>query len=380
MSVEELSGSVHGWADPRLEQIVDRLRTHVADDPDHSFQVAAFAGGELVLDAWAGPHLGEQSLMVPYSVSKNTLGLTVGLLIERGLLDLDAPVAEVWPTFAAHGKQNVTIRQLLSHQAGLPQATPALSWDELLDDHVGAERLAASMPLWHPGSAFGYHGLTIANLVGGVVHGITGRSVRSYYEDEIRAPLGVDVHLGLPPSEHARLQPVLPMIRPVSAAASTFAPTPFTALAFQPAGPALDAGNDPRSWTYGHPSVSATVDARGLARLFAATVTGVDGVAPLLSADTVAQIGQQQVRGYDEVLGQPNRAHGIVFQKPSPGLDFGGARAFGHDGAMGALACVDPDTGISFGYTVARGPWPGGADPRAVAVARDLAPILGVSS
>jgi hypothetical protein len=101
-------------------------------------------------------------------------------------------------------------------------------------------------------------------------------------------------------------------------------------------------------------------------------VTGIDGAEPLLSADTVAMIGQQQVRGYDEVLDQHDRAHGIVFQKPSKQLAWGGPRSFGHDGAMGAVACADPDTGVAFAYTVARGPWPGGGDPRAIRIAREI--------
>jgi hypothetical protein len=146
--------------------------------------------------------------------------------------------------------------------------------------------------------------------------------------------------------------------------------------AMQMAGPAVDLANDEASWRFGHPAGSGTATARGLARMFASAVTGVDGVDPFLSADTVEIVGLQQVRGYDEVLGQRDRAHSIVFQKPSQQLSFGGPRAFGHDGAAGALACVDPDTGVAFGYTIARGPWPGGADPRAVELAAALGEAL----
>jgi hypothetical protein len=136
--------------------------------------------------------------------------------------------------------------------------------------------------------------------------------------------------------------------------------------------PTPEFANDPRSWRYGHPATSGTGSARGIARLLAAAVTGVDDAAPFLSADTVAQIGQQQVHGYDEVLGQHDRAHAIVFQKPTPAMPFGGASAFGHDGAAGGLACVDPETGIAFAWTIVRGAWPGGGDPRAVALAAEL--------
>ena len=137
MSLSPLSGLAAGVADDRLAAIVERLDDALAGDPDLSFQVAAYHDGTLVLDAVGGPHLDADSVMVPFSVTKNTIGLTVGLLIERGLLDLEAPVAQYWPEFAAKGKRAVTVRQLLSHQAGLPQATPSLSWAELLDDHAG---------------------------------------------------------------------------------------------------------------------------------------------------------------------------------------------------------------------------------------------------
>ncbi|WES63073.1 serine hydrolase [Microbacter sp. GSS18] len=375
MTLDSISGLTRGCADPRLSAVVERLDGFLAADPDYSFQVAAFHGGEPVLDAWGGPHLGEQSLMVPFSVTKNTIGLSVGLLIERGILDLDEPVSRSWPEFAAKGKGDVTIRQLLSHQAGLPQATPALTWADLLDHHAAAEKLAASRPFWQPGSAFGYHAVTIGNLASELIFRLTGSTLHEFYEQGIRSPLGVDFHLGLPESERERRVPVLPMIKPVSDT-STIHFSPLLPVVMTMAGPPVDFANDEASWRFGHPAGSGTGSARGLARLLAGMVTGVDGAAPVLGADTVEVIGQQQVRGYDEVLGQQNRAHAIVFQKPSPTLAFGGPRSFGHDGAAGALACVDPDTGVALAYTVARGPWPGGADPRAVALAAELGSLL----
>lgn len=367
--------NLHGFADPRLDEITARLDGYLAADPDLSFQVAALHDGRPVLDAWGGPHMAEDSVIVPYSVTKNTIGLSVGLLVERGQLDLDERVAHYWPEFAAKGKRRVTVRQLLSHQAGLPQTSPPLTWDELLDHHAAAERLAASRPFWHPGSAFGYHAVTIGSLGDELVFRVTGRTLHEFYEREIREPLGVDFFLGLPGEHESRRVDVLPMIKPVS---DTSAPA-FSALGpvvFGPMPGGVDMANSPRSWRYGHPATSGTGTSRGIARLMAAAVTGVDGAEPFLGADTVEQIGQQQIRGYDEVLHQHDRAHAIVFQKPSQQLAFGGPRSFGHDGAAGALACVDPDTGLAFAWTVARGPWPGGADPRAVALARELGNLL----
>lgn len=370
-----LTGPLHGTADARLGEVVARLEEQLSADPDLSFQVAAYHRGTSVLDAWGGPHLSRDSVIVPYSVTKNTIGLSVGLLVERGELDLDERVAHYWPEFAAKGKDRVTVRQLLSHQAGLPQAETPLTWDELLDHHAAAARLAETTPFWHPGSAFGYHAITIGNLGDELVYRVTGRTLHEFYEQEIRAPHDIDFHLGLPAELEDRRVDVLAMIQPVS---DTLVRT-YSALGpvvLGSMGGDVDLGNSPRSWRYGHPGGSGTGSARGLARLFAAAVTGVDGGAPFLGADTVARIGQQQIRGYDEVLHQHDRAHAIVFQKPSQQLAFGGPRAFGHDGAAGALACVDPDTGIAFAWTVARGPWPGGADPRAVRLAAELGRIL----
>ncbi|MBB2975847.1 CubicO group peptidase (beta-lactamase class C family) [Microbacterium endophyticum] len=370
-----LAGALEGYADDRLGEVVERLSAYLAGDPDLSFQAAAFHSGERVLDVWGGPHLGGDSITVPYSVTKNTIGLSIGLLLERGDIELDEYVSTYWPEFAAKDKARITVRQLLSHQAGLPQATPSLTWAELLDDHAAAARLADSRPLWHPGSAFGYHAVTIGNLAAELVFRVTGRTLRDFYEQEIRAPHDIDFYLGLPPEHDVRRVPLLPMIRPVSDT-SVSTPTQLGVLAWSTPGPAVDLANDEVSWRFGHPAGSGTGTARGLAGLLASAVTGRDGRAPFLSADTVSVLSQQQVHGTDEVLGLADRAHSIVFQKPTAVHNFGGPRAFGHDGAMGALACVDPDTGIAFAWTIVRGAWPGGADPRALALARDLGTLL----
>lgn len=373
MTVSELDGVLHGRADDRLAGIVDRLEGYLGTDPDLSFQLAAYVGGALVLNAWGGPHLGEDSLMVPYSVSKNTIGASVAVLIDRGLLDLDATVASYWPEFAAAGKEHVTVRQLLSHQAGLPETRPKLTWDEILDHHRAAERLAATRPLWRPGSAFGYHAVTIGNLASELIFRITGSTLHEFYEREIRSQLGADFYLGLPAGMESRLAPVLPMIPPLAEPPQRES-SATGAWVFGPrdGDEDIDLGNDERSWRFGHPAGSSTASALGIATVLAGVMTGIGGGAAMVSAETVEIVGQQQVRGYDEVLNQGDRAHAIVFQKPSAAFAWGGPHSFGHDGAMGAVACVDPDTGTVFAYTVARGPWPGGADPRAIRVAHDI--------
>ncbi|HIY67133.1 MAG TPA: beta-lactamase family protein [Candidatus Agrococcus pullicola] len=366
-------GTLKGTADERLAHIVERFEGHLAADPNLSFQMAAYVAGRLVLDVHGGPDMAADSLTVPYSTSKNTAGLVIGLLVQRGLLDLDARVAEWWPEFATHGKEHVTGRQLFSHQAGLPDTEPNLSWDELLDNHRGADRLAESRPYWRPGSAFGYHAITIGNLVDAAVQRTDGRTIHEFYEAELRRPTSADFYLGLPRELDDRLVPLQPIIPPLGERPPSQGHFPLRDAAFgaRP-GEHVDLAGSERSYRFGHPAGSATTTARGVATLLAGAVTGIDGAAPILDADTVSIIGEQQVRGFDEVLGQQDRAHSIIFQKPSQQLAFGSSRSFGHDGAMGALGCVDPVTGVAFGYTIVRGPWPGGADPRAVRAAREI--------
>lgn len=371
-----MTGTLHGRSDERLRPLLAELEQSLATDPDFSFQAVALHRGRVVLDVWGGPHLGEDSLMVPWSVTKNTIGLVVGLLVQRGELDLDRAVAEYWPEFSAKGKGAITVRQLLSHQAGLPQSDQPATASDLLDHHRAAELLAGSRPLWAPGSGFGYHALTIGNLADELVFRATGRTLHEVYEQDIRAPHGIDFFLGLPADQEHRLAPGLPVQgAPVNGPSPD--PTSWIGHVLRVPGEQVDLAGDPRSTRYGHPAASGTASARGIARLFAATVTGLEDAAPLLDAETVRVIGQQQVRGYDQVLGQESRAHAIVFQKPTAAMAFGGPWSFGHDGARGALGLVDPSAGLAFGYTVARGPWPGGADGRAVRLAAALGAALG---
>src|SRR3954454_7465937 len=117
MMLRELDGPLHGRAEARLEDIVARFERFLGNDPDYSFQAVAYQNGRPVLDVWGGPHLSGDSVLVPYSVTKNTIGLSAALLIQRGQLELDGRVSEYWPEFAARDKQDVTVRMLLSHQA-----------------------------------------------------------------------------------------------------------------------------------------------------------------------------------------------------------------------------------------------------------------------
>ena len=199
------------------QEIVDRLDGIWRGDPDLSFQVAAFHDGALVLDAVGGPHLAADSVMVPFSVTKNTIGLTIGLLVERGVLDLDERVAALLAGVRREGQEAPSpcgsccrTRRASRRRR---RRSPGRSCSTTTPPPSGSPH---SRPFWQPGSAFGYHAVTIGNLASELVFRVTGRTLHEFYEQEIRAPHDIDFFLGLPRGHEERLVPVLPMIRPVS--------------------------------------------------------------------------------------------------------------------------------------------------------------------
>jgi CubicO group peptidase (beta-lactamase class C family) len=366
--------AVSGRVAPGFEQIKEYLEAAQAAESDYSFQLAVYRGAELVVDVYGGDGITPDTLMIPFSTSKNSIGFSIALLVDRGQLDLDAPVAAYWPEFAAEGKQNVLVRELLSHQAGLPEARPRLTDDESADAQVGAARLAAQLPWWRPGAAFGYHGLTIGVLSSELIRRITGRSVQQFFEAEIRAPRNLDFYLGSSSELEERVVELQPMLPSASALDPAAIPCQLGREVFASAA-VQRTGDDAlayarRQRAAANPAAFATVSARGVAALFAECTVGVTGPA-LVSAATLERMAQAQVIGTDVVIGI-DRSYGVVFQKPTPNLAFGGFRAFGHDGAGGALGFHDPETRFSLGYTVRRTPPPGGADPRVLEIAEML--------
>lgn len=347
----------------RVAAEFDRL---LQADPEFSAQLAVRVDGEPVLDLSGGRDLADDSLICLFSVSKGVTGICVGRLIEEGLLDPDAEVRRYWPEFAAGGKERVTVRQLLSHQAGIPEVDGGLTPDEYWDDRLAAPRLAAQTPFWAPGTAFGYHAITIGMLADELFRRILGLSVPEYFEREIRAPRDLDVYLTLPEDLETRVAPVL---FPELPASGTLDSGGLAEIVARPllGDPGFDAiANSRRGHTAGMPAASGVGSARGLSALYAGVVDEVGGPR-LLSDATLAIVGQVQAAGLDITTGDPGR-YGILFQKPSPSRPFAGHRAIGHDGAAGSLGFADPEVGVAFGYVTNR-PAPVGGDRRPDALA-----------
>jgi CubicO group peptidase (beta-lactamase class C family) len=328
-----------------------------------SCAVAAVYRGRLVADLWAGPGRDAATLTGVFSVTKGIAAICVALLVRRGLLDPEAPVSGYWPEFAARGKQRVTVGQLLSHQAGLPGPVAGLTLADFLEHDRAAAALAAAAPLWQPGSALGYHALTIGVAIEELVRRTAGASLGEFYEREVRAPLGADFYLGLP----ARLEP---RVQPVRVAGTADGPAPpehgyaSAALAAGTGFPPVPELPNLRAVRAAGPAAFGGVgSARGLAEIYAACLARPG----LLDAETLATVTALRASGPDLVLGRDAR-YALIFCKPGPALPFGSWQAFGHDGAGGSLALADPACQLSFAFVTAAFRAAEAAAPRAYRV------------
>ncbi|MFD4509936.1 serine hydrolase domain-containing protein [Streptomyces sp. NPDC058457] len=318
------------------------------DDGDTGGAVAVFVDGEPVVDVWAGfadagrTRAWERDTIVSvFSVTKTMTALCALVLIDRGELDPDAPVARYWPEFAAAGKENVLVRHLLSHTAGLPDWEGPV--EELYDWTAATARLAGQAPQWEPGTAAGYHSLTQGFLVGEVMRRITGRSVGEFFAAEVAGPLGADFHIGLGPEHDPRVTPTVPPPGEdedytAGAPGRDAAPAAPTA-----ATPVRVRDGNSLAWRRAQiPAASGYGNARSVALVQSVLACGgtVGGVR-VLSPEGCERARQPQFEGEDRVLGMPTR-YGLGY-----GL-FGSALGWG--GWGGALVWADPDERLAIAY------------------------------
>lgn len=361
------AGASQGWAAERLRPVRERFDAFLARDPGYGAQLAAYAGGDLVLDLWGGPRVSRESITGVFSASKGVAALAVSLLVGRSVLDLDALVTHYWPEFARGDATPLTVRQLLSHASGRV-SVPGLRDIRDFCDPAIARRVAEAQPVWQPGSCFGYHGLTIGVFMEELCRRTAGMSLQELYAREIRDRYDVDFFLGTTDDAERRFVPVARQAG--SELPGSDDPDGLATYVFSGDGPHLPP-NVTEARRAGVAAVGGVGSARGLARAYAAMVTGVDGAAPGLDPGTVETMGRQQQWGLDRITNQM-MCFAVVFMKPQPRMPFASWRAIGHDGAGGALGYADPGTGVAFGYIPQPMQPPGGCDPRAVELSRLL--------
>jgi CubicO group peptidase (beta-lactamase class C family) len=332
---------------------------HFEQGQELGASVAVTLHGEPVVDLWAGDAddagrpWERDTIVNVWSTTKTMAAICMLVLADRGEIGLDEPVATYWPEFAAQGKEGVTLAQVLGHTAGVPGWDPPITPEVLYDWDRAATALAAQALWWEPGTASGYHALSQGFIEGEVVRRVTGRTIGTFFRDEIAEPLGADFHIGLPESEEHRVGRMIPLDAGMAQAAVD--PSSVGARALLSC-PLTGAEPNTSAWRAAEiPSAGGTGNARSVARVHSALANGgtVDGV-KILSAEGIEPIFAEQFHDVDEVLGVKLRLgtgfglmNDVVPLSPNPRSCFWG-------GWGGSVAVFDLDAQLSVAYVMNR--------------------------
>jgi CubicO group peptidase (beta-lactamase class C family) len=350
---------IHGSCATRFDAVREAFATNFDAGREVGASFAVTVDGAPVVDLWAGhadagrsrPWI-QDTIVNVFSTTKAMTATCAHMLVDRGLLDLDAPVARYWPEFAAAGKGSIPVRQLLSHTAGLAGVTPPLPTEALFDWERMTEVLAAEAPWWTPGTASGYHAMTFGFLVGEVVRRITGGSIGEFFRAEVARPLGADFHIGLPASEDARVAEMVPPTPQEGAPLALDRESLGGRVLSNP--PLRPEVANRIEWRRAEiPAANGHGNARSVALVLSALACGgaLDGVR-LLGESTLRRAIEEQFYGKDLVLGRTFR-WGVGFMLTSPAMPLGpNPHIFGHGGWGGSLGFADLDARVSWAYVM----------------------------
>jgi CubicO group peptidase (beta-lactamase class C family) len=313
---------IHGTCGGRFEAVRGALARNLDSGEELGASIVVDIDGDVVVDLWGG--FRDQARTVPWtedtvtnvwSSTKTITSLAALMLVDRGELDVDAPVARYWPEFAAQGKQDVLVRQVMSHSSGVSGLDQPAAAEDLYDWETATARYAAQSPWWPPGTASGYHALNYGHLVGEVLRRISGKTLKQFVAEEIAGPLGADFQIGAAEADWGRIADVVPP-----------PPLPFDFAALDPASPsvrtltgpliAAEEANTPGWRRADIGAANGHGNARSVARIMSVLARGgeIDGVR-LLDQDTIDIIFREQTNGIDLVLGVPLR-FGIGYGLP----------------------------------------------------------------
>ncbi|MPY61081.1 serine hydrolase domain-containing protein [Streptomyces spongiae] len=376
---------VNGTVAEGFEPVRDAFVTNFEALGERGAAIAVYRDGHKVVDLWGGTRdvdgdapWERGTAQIVRSATKGVAAAVPLMLAERGKLDLDAPVGEYWPEFKARGKERALVRHVLNHRAGLPYLDHPLTPQEALNPSRGPEAVAAQAPVWEPGTDHGYHPLTYGWMLDELVRRVTGQWTGEWIASEIAGPLGLDLWLGLPPAQAAR----------VGRAGRTEAPEPSGGLRLRPKRSVTEAYDDPSSLTRrafaaitpfpdqndpayraaALPATNGIATAVGLARFYASLIGEVDGVR-LFTPETAESARAEESAGPDRTL-VVNTRFGLGYMLHGSASPLLGPGSFGHPGRGGPLGFADPATGIAFGYVTNGFRKTVTADPRAQALVR----------
>ena len=358
MTDTKTATNIDGECATPFASVAKAFETNFIEHGDIGASFCVYQHGEKVVDLWGG-HADaartrpwkSDTLVNVWSTTKGMMALCVARLADQGRLDVDRPVADYWPDFAANGKGQITVAQMFSHQAGLCGPETEISKELLLDtDGLGA-MLASQKPQWTPGERSGYHALSIGQLGDGLFKHAIGKTVGEYFREEIAQPCGVDFHIGLPVSEESRVAEIVHDGNPQAGGAENYNEYEKRAIQNAPLSPYL--ANE-RAWrAQGTPSAAGQGNARSVATVYSALSTDrrLNGI-ELVSEEALNRATTIQIENEDLVLKLPmswgigfgiNKLMGIYGTNP---------KSFGHHGWGGSFGFADPDKGLGVAYTM----------------------------
>jgi CubicO group peptidase (beta-lactamase class C family) len=394
--------AVKGGVDEGYGPVADAFRRNFAERDEIGAACAVYRDGRKVVDLWGGYRDGvtrapwEQDTLVPmFSTTKGVASMAIAVAHSRGLLDYDAPVARYWPEFAENGKEHVTVRRLLSHQAGLCAIDEPLGLPDLVDLDRIAAAVGRQRPAWEPGTRHGYHGITLGWYEGELIRRVDpqSRTLGRFFAEEVAAPLGLEFFIGLPddvpPERVARIHGytpaemllhlhefparfVLAFLNPRSITYRTFGNPRITGL--------VNEYNRRELQRAEIPAANGIGEARAVARAYGEFATG--GKALGLTADTLDALSRPAVApsgGRVDVVLHIESVFSLGYVKPFPRFRFGSSAdlAFGTPGAGGSFGFADPDVGVGFAYAMNRTGFRLYDDPRELALRDALYGCLG---
>jgi CubicO group peptidase (beta-lactamase class C family) len=379
MAVHEIS--IEGEVARGFERVRDRFAANFErPEPyqDTGASLAVYRHGERVVDLWGGWRDAARTrpwtrdtLVNVYSTTKGIVAAALAVAVDRGFLRYEDRVAQHWPEFAAAGKDGVTVAQLISHQGGLPGFAAPTTVEDLYDWTLCCSRLAAQAAAWPPGEATSYHACTYGYLAGEVFRRAVGQSIGRFIAQEMTAPLGADIFLGLPASEDHRVAPMIaPAVAPDLAALGL---PPFAMMAMS--NPQLHpSDSSAAAWRRAElPAMNLHGTADGIARVFAALANGGElGGRRLISSAAIERLRDVQSNRQDQLLSFPIEwAQGLALN--ATGIFGPNPRAFGHTGWGGSFVFADPEAGIAAACTLNRMGADLIGDPRGVDIAQAIA-------
>jgi len=372
---------VTGRVEPGFEGVRDAFEANFERGLEVGAGLCVHVDGRKVVDLCGGAFeeggtvaYGPDALQFVFSSTKGATAACAHLLAQRGLLDFDEPVSTYWPEFAQAGKGDLPVRYLLSHQAGLPVVDRTLTTSEFLAWDPIVAALAEQAPVWEPGTAHGYHAVSYGYLVGEVVRRISGRSLGTFFADEIARPLGLELYIGLPDELEALVSPVVAgaIFSAVSGGGGGGAGAgdgdgggfdyskTLLARALNLAGAIRDLNwmNLPEWHAAEMPAANGITNAVSLSRMYAGLTGTVEGgpSEPLLTKDEIEKARTVLTFGEDKVFGSVgmpmSQKIGLGYWRASPEALFGGEGSFGHSGAGGSYGFADPERNLAVGYVM----------------------------